>query len=100
MDANLNKDIHDSVYGHISATRCLPDTDPRKFSIMMQKKGAEAYLRLWDPAHQVVDIEHGFPSSSRIIQDMEQIKNETYMQIYNARGVALEGCTGRRKRKG
>eukprot|EP00957_Ditylum_brightwellii_P156691 11926260-Ditylum_brightwellii.AAC.1 len=66
----------------------------------MQKKGAEAYLHLWDPAHQLVDIEHGIPSSSQITQDMEQIRNETYMQIYNAHGVALEGCIGRRKRKG
>eukprot|EP00957_Ditylum_brightwellii_P162125 12343549-Ditylum_brightwellii.AAC.1 len=64
----------------------------------MQKKGAEAYLCLWGPAHQLVDIEHGIPSSSRIIQDMEQIRNDTYMQIYHACGVALEGHTGRRKR--
>eukprot|EP00957_Ditylum_brightwellii_P086147 6554909-Ditylum_brightwellii.AAC.1 len=100
MDANLNKHIHDSVHRHVSVTRCLPDTNPRKFSMMMQKKGSEAYLRLWDPAHQLVDIKHGIPSSSRIIQEMEQIRNETYMQIYDARGVALEGCIGRRKRKG
>eukprot|EP00957_Ditylum_brightwellii_P183252 13958622-Ditylum_brightwellii.AAC.1 len=68
--------------------------------MMTQKKGAEAYMYLWDPAHQLVNIEHGAPSSSRIIQDMEQIRNETYMQIYNARGIALQGCIGRRKRKG
>eukprot|EP00957_Ditylum_brightwellii_P152384 11600958-Ditylum_brightwellii.AAC.2 len=34
------------------------------------------------------------------MQDMEQIRNKTYMQIYNACGIALEGCIGRRKRKG
>eukprot|EP00957_Ditylum_brightwellii_P001913 146984-Ditylum_brightwellii.AAC.1 len=53
MDANLNKGIHDSVCRHVSVTRCLPDTDPCKFSMMTQKKGAEAYLHLWDPAHQL-----------------------------------------------
>eukprot|EP00957_Ditylum_brightwellii_P181218 13803773-Ditylum_brightwellii.AAC.1 len=100
MDANLNKDIHVSVCRHVSMTRCLLDIDTRKFSMMTQKKGAEAYLHLWDPTHQLVNIEHGTPSSSRIIQDMKQIRNETYMQIYNAHGVALEGCTGREKRKG
>eukprot|EP00957_Ditylum_brightwellii_P162502 12373724-Ditylum_brightwellii.AAC.1 len=46
MDASLNKDIHDSVQRQVSMTRCLPDTDNRKFSMMMQKKGAEAYLHL------------------------------------------------------
>eukprot|EP00957_Ditylum_brightwellii_P169817 12925782-Ditylum_brightwellii.AAC.1 len=81
-------------------TRCLPDTDTLKFSMMTQKKGAEAYLRLWDPDHQLVNIEHGAPSSSQIIQDTERIRNETYMQIYNVCGVALKGCIGRRKRKG
>eukprot|EP00957_Ditylum_brightwellii_P072854 5536920-Ditylum_brightwellii.AAC.1 len=83
MDANLNKDIHDSVHRHVSIARCLPDINTRKFS-MMQKKRAEAYLHLWDPVNQLVDIEHGAPSSSQIIQDMEQIRNDTYMQIYNA----------------
>eukprot|EP00957_Ditylum_brightwellii_P095359 7264106-Ditylum_brightwellii.AAC.1 len=53
MDATLNKDIHASVCRHVSMTRCLPDTDTCKFSIMLQKKGAEAYLRLWDPDHQL-----------------------------------------------
>eukprot|EP00957_Ditylum_brightwellii_P075358 5726692-Ditylum_brightwellii.AAC.1 len=38
MDENLNKDIHDCVQRHVSATRCFPDTDPRKFSMMTQKK--------------------------------------------------------------
>eukprot|EP00957_Ditylum_brightwellii_P099585 7585578-Ditylum_brightwellii.AAC.1 len=100
MDANLSKDIHDSVRRHVSMTRCLPDTGTHKFSMMTQKKGAEAYLCLWDPAHQLVNIEHGAPSSSQIIQDIEQIRNETYMQIYNACGVALEGHTETRKGKG
>eukprot|EP00957_Ditylum_brightwellii_P197637 15057005-Ditylum_brightwellii.AAC.1 len=82
MDIYLNKDIHDSVCRHVSMTRCLLDTDTRKFSMMMQKKGAKACLCLWDPAHQLVNIEYGTPSSSQVIQDMEQIRNETYMQIY------------------
>eukprot|EP00957_Ditylum_brightwellii_P129790 9900213-Ditylum_brightwellii.AAC.1 len=99
MDANLNKDIHGSVRMHVSMTRCRPDTDKRKFSMMTQRKGAEVYLCLWDPAHQLVNIEHGAPNSSQIIQDMERIRNETCMQIYNTRGVALEGCIRRRKRK-
>jgi hypothetical protein len=77
LDANLNKDIHDGVRRHISITRSLPDDDPRKFSMMTQKKGAHSYLRLWDPAHQLIDVEHGIPSSTRIIQDMETIRTRT-----------------------
>eukprot|EP00957_Ditylum_brightwellii_P128579 9808661-Ditylum_brightwellii.AAC.1 len=67
MDANLNQDIHDSVHRHVSMTGCLPDTDTHKFSMMTRKKGAEVYLRLWDQACQLVNIEHGAPSSSWII---------------------------------
>eukprot|EP00957_Ditylum_brightwellii_P043467 3295775-Ditylum_brightwellii.AAC.1 len=44
--------------------------------MMTQKKGAEAYLHLWDPAHQLVNIEHGTPSLSWIIQDMDQVTLE------------------------
>eukprot|EP00957_Ditylum_brightwellii_P149476 11383257-Ditylum_brightwellii.AAC.1 len=66
---------------------------------MAQKKGAEAYLCLWDPTHQLVNIEHSDPKSSQIIQDMELIRNETYIQIYNKCGVTLEGCIERKKRK-
>eukprot|EP00957_Ditylum_brightwellii_P212155 15367026-Ditylum_brightwellii.AAC.1 len=100
MDANLNKDLHDGVCRQVSMMRCLQDTDEHQSSMMTQKKGAEAYLHLWKPAHQLVNVEHGIPSSSCIIQDMESIRNETYMKIYNALGVALEGCTGKTKREG
>eukprot|EP00957_Ditylum_brightwellii_P209678 15362764-Ditylum_brightwellii.AAC.1 len=58
--------------------------------MMTQKKGAHAYLHLWDPALQDTNIEHGVPSSTRIIEDV----------IYMAHGVALEGRTGRRKKRG
>eukprot|EP00957_Ditylum_brightwellii_P162701 12389721-Ditylum_brightwellii.AAC.1 len=100
LDANLNKDIHDAVRQHASMTRCLPDKDPRKFSMMMQKKGPHAYLHLWDPALQDTNVEHGVPSSTHIIEDVMHIRNETYMHIYMAHGVALEGRMGRRKKKG
>eukprot|EP00957_Ditylum_brightwellii_P152383 11600958-Ditylum_brightwellii.AAC.1 len=46
MDVNLNKDLHYSVYMHVSMTRCLPDIGKHKFSMVMQKKEAEAYLHL------------------------------------------------------
>eukprot|EP00957_Ditylum_brightwellii_P056932 4315677-Ditylum_brightwellii.AAC.1 len=55
--------------------------------MMTQKKGADTYLHLWIPSHQLVNIEHGAPSSSWIIQDMEWIRN--------ARGVTLEGEKGK-----
>mmetsp|Transcript_28139 Transcript_28139/g.41539 ORF Transcript_28139/g.41539 Transcript_28139/m.41539 type:complete len:152 (-) Transcript_28139:13-468(-) len=88
LDANLNKDIHDAVCRHVSMTRRLLDNDPRKFSMMTQKKGAHAYLRLWDPALQDTNVEHGVPSSTHIIEDVVRIHNETYMRIHMARGVA------------
>eukprot|EP00957_Ditylum_brightwellii_P156698 11927018-Ditylum_brightwellii.AAC.1 len=44
LDANLNKDLHDGVYKHVYMTRCLPDTNEFKFSMMTQKKRVEAYL--------------------------------------------------------
>eukprot|EP00957_Ditylum_brightwellii_P137887 10513126-Ditylum_brightwellii.AAC.1 len=68
--------------------------------MMTQKKGDHAYMRLCDPALQDTNVEHGVPSSARIIEDVMRIRNETYMRIYMARGVALEGRTGRRKKRG
>eukprot|EP00957_Ditylum_brightwellii_P085388 6496520-Ditylum_brightwellii.AAC.1 len=76
LDANLNKDIHDDVRRHVSKTCTLPDDETQKFSIMTEKKGALAYLQLWDPSLQIEYPEHGIPSSSRIIQDMERIQTE------------------------
>eukprot|EP00957_Ditylum_brightwellii_P012898 974679-Ditylum_brightwellii.AAC.1 len=99
LDDNLNKDIHDAVRRHVNMTHRLPDNDPRKFSMMTQKKGAHAYLRLWDPALQDTNVEHGVPSLTHIIKGVMRIRNETYMRIYMACGVALEGNMGRRKKK-
>eukprot|EP00957_Ditylum_brightwellii_P033173 2513657-Ditylum_brightwellii.AAC.1 len=100
LDVSLNNDIHNDVHQHVSMAQHLPDNDPRKFSMMMQKKGSHAYLHLWDPALRDTNVEHGVPSLTRIIEDVICIHNETYMRIYMACGVALEGRMGRRKKKG
>eukprot|EP00957_Ditylum_brightwellii_P070423 5350908-Ditylum_brightwellii.AAC.1 len=70
LDSDLNKDIHNGVGCH--------------------KKGAHAYLCLWDPALQETNVEHATPSSKCIIDDMLSISNETYMYIYWDHGVSLE----------
>eukprot|EP00957_Ditylum_brightwellii_P041326 3128646-Ditylum_brightwellii.AAC.1 len=95
LDANLNKDIHDVVHWHVSITRRSTDTDLQKSSIMRQKKGASAYMCMWDPCPQEEDVEAGVPSSSHIIEDMMHRHNETYIHIYLHHGVALEGLVGK-----
>eukprot|EP00957_Ditylum_brightwellii_P193931 14768950-Ditylum_brightwellii.AAC.1 len=100
LGINVNKDIHDGVCYHISKAHTFPEDNNQKFSIMTEKKGASAYLQLQGPSLQIENAEHDIPNSFRIIQDMEHIYTETYWQIFNACGVALEGRIGQQKKKG
>ena len=44
-----------------------------------------AYLRLWDPKNGI----HGFPSAARIEEDINRLVDETYLRIFQLRGISL-----------
>ena len=92
LDAHLNKDIHNCVDDHERHSSSLPMSDPRKFSKRCPKRLASAYIRLYDPS---LGPNAGAPLSWRIKQDVDRAVNETYLQIFNVRGLGVG--TGRNK---
>ncbi len=92
LDMHLNEDIHDCVDNHERHSSSLPMSDPRKFSKRCPKRLASAYARLYDPS---LGPNAGAPLGRRIKQDVDRVVNETYLQIFNARGIVVG--TGRNK---
>jgi hypothetical protein len=66
-DSSLNKDVHECVDRHITATSDFDKEDERKFSLSTPKNGADVYLQILDPDTGIC------PSSARIMQDTEKV---------------------------
>ena len=97
LDEHLNQDLHNKVDVHTVLTKHLPDDDPLKFSKRTPDRMQRAYLKLWDPS---LGPDEGAPTSKRIQEDINRVINETYLDIFYNRGMALAGnhrCKGRRK---
>ena len=85
MDYHLNEDLHTGADEHSIITQHLNDDDPLKFSLRTPKTMPSAYLRIWDLNNGI----HGYPSAARIEQDINRLVDETYLRIFNLRGISL-----------
>ena len=84
-DSNLNKDLHEGVNWLCSLTNWLCNSDPKNFSKTTPKQMLSAYARAWDPIHSP----DGFPSSNRIVQDIDRVVDEVYLKIIKYWGAIM-----------
>ena len=85
LDCSLNKDLHEGVGWLCAITTNLSSDDPKKFDKSTPKRARSAYLRAWDPRHEP----DGFPSSKRIVEDIEKVVYDNLFKIYEARGAVV-----------
>ena len=95
LDCSLNKDLHEGVGWLCALTSNLSSDDPKKFDKSTPKRARNAYPRAWDPRHEP----DGFPSSKRIVEDVEKVIYENLFKIYEARGAVVKGLGTRRGRR-
>ncbi|CAB9506549.1 hypothetical protein SEMRO_270_G104380.1 [Seminavis robusta] len=79
LDDCLNKDHDDGVLRHCAATSLLPKEDPRKFSLRTPLLVASAYKRVWNH-------ENGWPTSKRIVQDINRVPT-AWQLVYDNEGL-------------
>ena len=80
-DASLNKDVHDAVARHVTATSHLEVGNPLRFSRATTKDQTNAYLRVLE----------GSPTSERICQDIERSMVGATEAIREKKGFWSEG---------
>ena len=84
QDNSLFRDLRTSFDTHIVLTCMLERDDPRRFSKATPKEIARCIEKLWNPETGVV------PSSKRIIQDIQRLK-ENFLLVVEAEGAVVPG---------
>ena len=87
LDSHLNQDLHECVDRHVNLTSHLPDGHPNKFRKRTPIHLSSAYKRIWDPS---LGKNAGAPLGKRIIEDIQRVVNETYLNIFRRRGRVLD----------
>ena len=87
-DSHLNQDVHASHDHHVTLTRHLKDTDPRKFDGSTPKRMSASYHRLLTMV----------PTPNRVLEDCSRVL-DSFEAVYNRKGVILDEYGARRGRR-
>ena len=88
LDNSLNADVKRAHDRHVGVTMHLPKDDARKFSNRTPQAISRGIKRI------VESVDHGCPSSSRIIQDCNKALDAMWA-VYNAEGGIVPGLADR-----
>ena len=88
LDNSLNADVKRAHDRHVGVTMHLPKDDARKFSNRTPQAISRGIKRI------VESVDHGCPSSARIIQDCNKALDAMWA-VYNAEGGIVPGLADR-----
>ena len=86
LDNSLFRDTRTSTDLHVMLTCMLPRNDPRRFSKSTPKEITQMIERIWDP------VEGVSPPSNRIIQDIQQLKENIKLVVEADGAIVLGVC--------